>query len=43
MNQDPEDAELDRRSRAPALGPWLILGLIALAALVVYAVTALMA
>ena len=43
MDKDPEDAELDRRSRTPALAPWLVLGLIALAALAAYAVSALAA
>lgn len=40
MTTDPEDEELDRRSRAPALGPWVVLGLIALVALAVYVVSA---
>lgn len=40
-DDDPEKAELDRRSRTPALGPWLILGLIALIALAVFVVSAL--
>lgn len=38
--ENPRERDLARRSRGPALSPWLILGLILLAGTVVYAVSA---
>lgn len=40
-DQDPHERDLARRSGTPALGPWLILGVLALLALGAYALFAL--
>lgn len=40
--QTPPERELERRSNAPAVSPWLIVGLIGMAVGVVYVVSALL-
>lgn len=41
IDQDPRERGLRRRSAMPAVGPWVVIILIALAALAVYAASAL--
>ena len=41
-NQTPRERDLRRRSGAPAISPWLIIGLIAIAGVLVYVVSALL-
>ena len=41
-DRDPEEVEMQRRSDLPTLSPWLILGVIAMLAVGVYAVSALL-
>lgn len=41
-DREPEEVEMQRRSDLPTLGPWLILGVIAMLAVGVYAVSALL-
>ena len=39
---DPREQDLSRRSQGPSVGIWLILGLILMAAVVVYIVSAIL-
>ena len=39
-DQDPRERDLERRSDAPAISPWLVIGLIALLGAAVYVVSA---
>jgi hypothetical protein len=39
-DQDPRERDLERRSDAPAVSPWLIIGLIVLLGAVVYVISA---
>ena len=41
-DQDPYEAELERRSDAPAVSPWLIIGLILMLGVLVYVVSAML-
>lgn len=41
VDRDPRERGLERRSAGPALSPWLVIGGIALLAVVVYVVSAL--
>ena len=41
IDQDPREKALRRRSRTPAVGPWLAVVLVGLLALAVYATSAL--
>ena len=41
IDRDPREKDLERRSGAPAISPWLIIGLILLIGLGVYAASAL--
>ena len=38
--QDPRERDLERRSGAPAVSPWLVIGLIAMLGAVVYVISA---
>ena len=39
-DQDPAERDLERRSSAPAVSPWLIIGLILMLGVVVYVISA---
>jgi len=39
-DQDPRERDLERRSDAPAVSPWLVIGVIFLLGAVVYVVSA---
>ena len=39
-DQDPRERDLSRRSNAPAVSPWLIIGVIALIGAAVYVISA---
>ena len=41
-DRDPSEENLSRRSEAPAISPWLIVGLILMLGVVVYAVSAML-
>jgi hypothetical protein len=41
-DRDPDEAELERRSDAPAVSPWLIIGLILMLGALVYVVSAML-
>jgi len=41
IDQDPREKGLRRRSRTPAIGPWLAVVLVGLLALAAYAISAL--
>ncbi|HEX8470662.1 MAG TPA: hypothetical protein VF633_06080 [Brevundimonas sp.] len=41
-DRDPYEENLSRRSEAPAVSPWLIIGLIVMLGVVVYAVSAML-
>jgi hypothetical protein len=41
-DQDPRERDLSRRSEAPAISPWLVIGLIALLGLGVYVISAML-
>ena len=41
-DQDPRERDLSRRSRSPAVSPWLIIGVILLAGVVAYVGSALL-
>lgn len=40
-DKDPRERGLERRSNAPAVSPWLVIGVILLLGAVIYAVSAL--
>ena len=40
-DRDPRERGLERRSKAPAVSPWLVIGVILLLGAVIYAVSAL--
>lgn len=40
-DKDPRERGLERRSKAPAVSPWLVIGVILLLGAVIYAVSAL--
>lgn len=42
IDQDPRERALKRRSRMPAVGPWLVVAGIALAGVAAYAASALL-
>ena len=42
-DQDPREPDLARRSSAPAVSPWLIIGSIVLIAVAVYVISAVLA
>jgi len=42
-DQDPRERDLERRSDAPAVSPWLVIGVIVLLGVVVYVVSAMAA
>ena len=41
-DQDPRERDLSRRSNAPAVSPWLVIGVIALIGALVYVVSAML-
>ncbi|CAN5275359.1 hypothetical protein BH10PSE2_BH10PSE2_24100 [soil metagenome] len=41
-DRDPREQDLSRRADAPAISPWLVIGLVALLGLIVYAASALL-
>lgn len=41
-DQNPRERDLERRSDAPAVSPWVVLGLIAMLGAAVYVVSAMM-
>jgi len=41
-DQSPNERDLSRRSDAPAISPWLIIGVIAMLAVLVYVVSAIL-
>jgi hypothetical protein len=41
-DRDPREQELERRSDAPAISPWLIIGLILMLGVLVYVVSAML-
>lgn len=41
-DKDPRERDLERRSDAPAVSPWVVLGLIGMLGAVVYVVSAMM-
>ncbi|HVL41613.1 MAG TPA: hypothetical protein VM348_05605 [Brevundimonas sp.] len=42
-DQDPRERDLERRSDAPVVSPWLVIGVIVLLGVVVYVVSAMAA
>ena len=41
-DRDPRERDLSRRSNAPAVSPWLVIGVIALIGALVYVVSAML-
>lgn len=41
-DQDPREREMERRSTAPAVSPWLVLGAILMLGALVYVISALL-
>ena len=42
IDRDPREREMQRRADAPAVSPWLIIGVIVMLGMVVYVVSALL-